>query len=115
MNTTSPPDVSNGVLDYSMASVLCILTCCIFFGNSLVMISIYKFQELQTTTNIYILFLAISDFVVAFSLPYNAIYVIKRYEWNDEEDLCLTRYYFIVHGAATSVLLLLGRNSVFFI
>lgn len=110
MNTTVNDTESFNSFDTQMAILLCLIACFILFGNGLVVMSIKKFRYLHSPTNIYILFLAISDILVGLSLPYNAAFVVKRVQWSKNIKLCLTRYLFLTHGGATSVLLLLGLS-----
>ena len=95
--------------DYLFTFLVCLIACIILFGNFLVVLSIKKFTYLQTPTNIYILFLAISDLLVGFSLPYTAAFILKREDWRSSEFNCLLRYFFLTYGGGTSVLLLLGE------
>ena len=53
-------DLSN-IIHACIAFLMTILIC---FGNGLVIVSIYAYESLQTTTNVFILFLALADILV---------------------------------------------------
>ncbi|KAI4879389.1 hypothetical protein NFI96_006671 [Prochilodus magdalenae] len=55
-------------------------------GNSLVLCIIYKFEQLGTVTNIFLLNLVISDLIFASSLPFWAVYYST--EWIFGRSLC---------------------------
>ncbi|XP_066545493.1 chemokine XC receptor 1-like [Amia ocellicauda] len=59
-------------------SVFCLvfIFCLSLIGNSLVLYTVWKYENLKKVTNIFILNLAISDLVFSFSLPFWAVYHI---------------------------------------
>ncbi|XP_028660316.1 chemokine (C-C motif) receptor 12a [Erpetoichthys calabaricus] len=75
-----------------------------FLGNGLVLHIIFKYETLNTTTNIFILNLVISDLVFAFSLPFLASY--HSSEWIFGRGMCklIGSIYFI--GFYSSILFL---------
>lgn len=48
-------------------------------GNGLVLLIIYKFERLNTVTNIFLINLVASDLIFTFSLPFQAVY--QSWEW----------------------------------
>lgn len=74
INTTQrevqePHSVEAGIIIESF--FLCVLALIILFGNTLVCVAFYKNRKLRTTTNCFLVSLAIADIAVgSFSLPY---------------------------------------------
>ncbi|KAL4657139.1 C-C chemokine receptor type 3-like [Arapaima gigas] len=90
------------------AKILPAFYCTIFLlsllGNGLVLYIIYKYEKLNTVTNIFLLNLVISDLVFAFSLPFWATY--HSSEWIFGTALCkiVGAVYFV--GFYSSILFL---------
>ena len=97
-------------VDYSMSCILLFISASIAFGNSLVVASVMKYPTLQTTSNIYILFLACADLVVAASLPYSAAFVLNRSVWQRSFVGCMFRYVFMIQSISTSSILHVGKS-----
>ncbi len=98
MNETLDPD---GVPQpYSMMDIVVtlaelVMMLVILVGNTLVVVSVYRFPQLRTSTNRLIASLAMADIGVGLSLPFIAmfnIYPSFRHQWL----ACALRYQFII-------------------
>lgn len=78
--------------------------CLSYLGNGLVLFIIYKYEKLNTVTNVFLLNLVLSNLLFALSLPFWAVYHLS--EWIFGEALCkiVSSAYFI--GFYSSILFL---------
>nr|XP_006813499.1 PREDICTED: neuropeptides capa receptor-like [Saccoglossus kowalevskii] len=74
-------------------------------GNLFTIIVIVHNKNMRTTTNYYLLSLAVSDFLVfLLTSPTEILSVLQMYPWVLGDFLCRTRYYFIEACTYTTVL-----------
>lgn len=115
MNTTVPAlqahSVDAGVITESV--FLCILAIVIIFGNVLVCIAFYRDRKLRTTTNCFLVSLAIADIAVgSFSLPYWIYFRIGEFDLHEKENVILADTSILFsQRALESVMYLLVRYS----
>ncbi|KAL3312146.1 Serpentine type 7TM GPCR chemoreceptor Srx [Cichlidogyrus casuarinus] len=80
----------NQLVKVIKAIIFLLLICLSLFGNALVIVAICKFRRLRRNrTNIFILSLAMTDFLVAFLvMPFNAILVLSNGFWPFAQWMC---------------------------
>ena len=70
------------------ATAMCVIILLAVFGNTLVIISVWKFSSLRTTAHAFIISLAVSDLLVALlAMPFNAVQVIRG-QWMFNKLMC---------------------------
>lgn len=97
MNLSDPLDGCRGILEQKMSAteryvIICIMTSTIivsFIGNLLVIVSIYKFKTLQTTTNTIICSLAVTDLLAPISRLLFIVISTFRKRWIFGCDWCI--------------------------
>ena len=87
--------------------ILCAIAIC--FGNSLVLISIWKFQKLQTISNVFVASLALTDLTIGLCvLPLRIVKLIRRLlSFEDLAFLSHTAYTVHTLAFSSSLLILL--------
>ncbi|KAK6170563.1 hypothetical protein SNE40_018928 [Patella caerulea] len=91
------------LLELSINTVLFLL---ISVGNLLTIIAVYKTPSLQTIPNMFVVSLAVADFLTGFAILYymfNMIPVLEYY-FNNMKYLCIVRYALVYTYIAQSVL-----------
>ncbi|XP_064600956.1 adenosine receptor A1-like [Liolophura sinensis] len=107
-NTSSVETFQLQTLMYIIPEVLLIIL--VAFGNILVLVAVWRFRELQTSTNIFVVNLAIADLSVAlFILPLHiTIFIIPALK--SVFVICMLRYcgIFLSTGSSGLILLLIS-------
>ncbi|XP_028406025.1 octopamine receptor 1-like [Dendronephthya gigantea] len=88
-NTTSSTTSNTTSLIVTIIQLLAFTTVILtaFVGNILVCIAVYKFRQLQTTTNIALVSLAVTDILMVYVITLHAIMVIQG-RWTFGNALC---------------------------
>lgn len=77
------------------------------FGNLLVVASVIKYKSLCTTTNLFVVSLAVSDLLVCLSIPYYITFYFDVPYMCDKYP-CIVRYAITLYSMIVSVLTLIG-------
>ncbi|XP_075154553.1 muscarinic Acetylcholine Receptor, C-type isoform X2 [Haematobia irritans] len=92
----------------SWAFVNGILFIAILAGNAFTIIAIRTCRRLRSLiSNLFILSLAVSDFIVGLTLPYNMSFYLGSTMGN-KHGLCMTRFFFIIFACCVSILTLIS-------
>lgn len=104
-NTSSVETFRLQTLMYIIPEVLLIIL--VAFGNILVLLAVWKFRELQTSTNIFVVNLAIADLSVALLILPLHIIIFAIPALKSVFAVCMLRYCGIFVSAGSSALILL--------
>ncbi|XP_029836549.2 adenosine receptor A2a [Ixodes scapularis] len=103
--TCNPASFSDSIVWVS--SIQCICAFIALVGNSLVIISVWKFARLRTVTNYFVVSLAAADLLVALNVPfYDSFYFLS--DMACHRNLCLLRYLFANYASSCSAFSLVG-------
>ena len=86
-DTTSTNDTQPVIIIIIQLLVFTIVILTAFTGNVLVCIAVYKFRQLQTTTNIGLVSLAVTDILMVYVIVLHAVMVIEG-KWTFGDTLC---------------------------
>ena len=90
-----------------LAATHAVIAICSILGNSLVILAVVKYESLRTSTNTFVLGLAVADLMVGLNIPfYVSFYFDVSYIC--EPVACLCRYFFALFVTISSLLLLVG-------
>lgn len=103
--TTSSPPIDPVEFNFT-AAMMCLVTFLALFGNGLVIVAFYRFHQLRTITNYFVVSLAVADILVAsLSMPcwmyiqlsalskiprQKQLYTVLYYSWQYVDILCST-------------------------
>ena len=99
-------DVYNGVTDKVMGVTTITIGMLGLVGNLLVFVAISLSKKLQTVTNVFVVSLAISDFLTALILPLHGLGILSGNEWPLESWVCKVVSFITVLSNPTSTLTL---------
>lgn len=94
----------NKNLDVIFGVISLVITPLVIGGNALVIISLFKFRRLRTTTNMFIGSLALSDFLLGLlTLPMYALFYLNT-GMNKWKYLCLFKYSSVILSMSSSLI-----------
>ncbi|XP_023213841.1 octopamine receptor-like [Centruroides sculpturatus] len=105
-NTTcyeAKPDVTTAVI----VIVDAILAVGAIFGNLVVMTAVYKYRQLRTVTNVFVVSLAAADLLVGLNVPYYVLFYFNT-PLSCNKYGCLLRYCSTIYASGCSMLSLVG-------
>lgn len=80
--STSSPELNhfNTTVEIGLqASILCLIIATSLAGNAMIMVAFYRFKSLQTITNVFILNLSVTDFLLALvAMPFTMVSSVSR-------------------------------------
>ena len=85
--TTSSHDTKPLIVSVIQVMIFTVVILTIFTGNMLVCIAVYKFRQLQTTTNIALVSLAVTDILMDYVVVLHAVMVVEG-QWTFGNTLC---------------------------
>ncbi|XP_063964594.1 5-hydroxytryptamine receptor 1F-like [Lytechinus pictus] len=92
--------------------IMIIITIVGIVGNTLVIVAVILSRKLQSSTNWFIVNLALADFLTCLMLPFNVVAMLSRSGWPLPNWICATSaaVFFICLGASVMTLALIAYN-----